>query len=77
MFWEIGYTLCTVLTITVAVYVMRDQRGRGRGAIAGFAAGLVAGGITMVVLLVALVMLATPDSRIETVEPITEQRPAT
>lgn len=77
MSWGIGYTICTVLAIIVAVRAARYQRGRGRGPITGFVVGIIAGSVTGLFLMAMMVIIAMPESHIEKLEPSSYEQPAT
>lgn len=74
--WKIGYTICTVLAMVVAVRTARYQLGRGMGPITGFVVGIIAGSATGLFLMAMMVIIATPESHIEKVEPIADQQSA-
>ncbi|MCM2131447.1 hypothetical protein [Larsenimonas rhizosphaerae] len=74
---DIGYTICTVLAIIVAVRAARHQRGSGRGPITGFVVGIIAGSATGLFLMATMIVIATPESHIEKVEPVPHEQPAT
>lgn len=74
--WGIGYTICTVVAIIVAVRAARYQRGEGRGVAISFLAGILAGGFTGIFLMAMMVIIATPESHIEKVEPVADAQSA-
>ncbi|WP_445620641.1 hypothetical protein ACUN8C_01650 [Kushneria sp. Sum13] len=73
---EIGYIICTVLAGIVGVRAARYQRGEGRGVVISFLAGILAGGFTGIFLMAMMVIIATPESRIEKIEPTADEQSA-